>query len=177
MTSRVCMTVCLAGALIPAAAQALQDFDHRVAEYLKVRKASISEVHGLKPTNSPEKIEHHEHELAEEIRKGRAGAKQGDMFTPEITAEFRKLVDVTMHGPDAVRIRESLRSSSPQPPRPLRVNSSYGHGQPLQSTPPSLLLNLPKLPSGLDYRVVGQALILRDTEANLIVDFIPNLIQ
>jgi hypothetical protein len=58
----------------------------------------------------------------------------------------------------------------------LRVNQQYPKGIPLQTTPPSLLLNLPKLPKGLSYRVVDNTLFLLDEEANLIVDFIPNAI-
>ena len=46
---------------------------------------------------------------------------------------------------------------------------------PLQSTPPSLLLNLPVLPKGIEYRVVDHALLLRDTEANIVVDYIPDV--
>ena len=41
--------------------------------------------------------------------------------------------------------------------------------------PPSLLLNLPKLPKELEYRFVGRELILRDIAANLIVDVIPEV--
>ena len=42
----------------------------------------------------------------------------------------------------------------------------------LQSTPPTLLSDLPKLPSELEYRIVGRELVLLDTAANLIVDLL-----
>ena len=70
-------------------------------------------------------------------------------------------------------MRQSLRRSEPVAV-PLRVNESYPESVPLQTTPPSLLRNLPKLPPELEYRVVGRALVLRDTGANLIVDLLPN---
>jgi hypothetical protein len=56
------------------------------------------------------------------------------------------------------------------------VNAVYPnvHGQPLQSAPPTLLANLPILPRGLEYRVAGRTLALRDTEANLVVDILPD---
>jgi hypothetical protein len=54
----------------------------------------------------------------------------------------------------------------------IKVNASYPP-VPLQSMPPSLLANLPRLPAGLDYRIVGRSLVLRDVQANLILDFIP----
>ena len=69
-----------------------------------------------------------------------------------------------------------MKHAEPLAPRPLQVNDAYPPATPLQSTPPSLLLNLPPLPPDLEYRVVGHALILRDIDANLIVDFIPNAI-
>ena len=47
---------------------------------------------------------------------------------------------------------------------------------PLQSTPPSLLMNLPDLPKGLEYRLLGNELVLRDADANVIVDYVPNAV-
>jgi hypothetical protein len=46
----------------------------------------------------------------------------------------------------------------------------------LQSTPPTILMNLPRLPPELEYRINGRALVLRDTNANLVVDLIPDAI-
>jgi hypothetical protein len=154
----------------------LADFHQRVRDYVKLRTIARSEVHGLKPTNSAEQIEHYEHQLAERIREARVGLGPGSIFTPEIAAEFRRLIGITMQGSEAQRIRESLNSSKPVRLLALRVNGKYPDSAPLQSTPPSLLLNLPSLPAEVDYRVVGHNLVLRDTEANLIVDYIPNAI-
>jgi hypothetical protein len=42
--------------------------------------------------------------------------------------------------------------------------------------PPSLLLKLPLLPEQVRYRFVGRAFILRDTEANVILDYIPDVV-
>jgi len=154
----------------------LEDFGKRVTDYVKLHKAARSQVQALKPTNSPEAIEHYEHELGRRIRESRRGFRQGDVFTPEISAEFRRLVAVTMQGEEAARIHKSLRRATPVRPQPLRVNGAYPDGLPLQSTPPSLLLNLPPLPPEVEYRVVGHDLILRDIEANLVIDFISDVI-
>ena len=59
----------------------------------------------------------------------------------------------------------------------LKVNATYPPDTPLPSTPPQVLMNLPKLPEQLEYRIVGKNLIIRDVEANIIVDFVPNAIQ
>ena len=58
----------------------------------------------------------------------------------------------------------------------LRVDASYPEHLPLQTTPPSVLANLPKLPPEVEYRIVGNALVLRDVDANLIVDFTRNVV-
>ena len=46
----------------------------------------------------------------------------------------------------------------------------------LATMPPSLLAALPPLPKSLEYRIIGQYLVLRDVEAALIIDFIPAVI-
>ncbi len=154
----------------------LKEFNRRVSDYVKVHKDAQSAIHRLKPTGSQQAIKQHEQQLAERIRAARQGAVQGNIFAPEIAQEFRRLVSVTMRGPQAARIRRSFESAAPVHLRALRVDSTYPSAVPLQSTPPSLLLNLPPLPPQVEYRVVGHDLVLRDTEANLVVDFIPNAI-
>ena len=157
-------------------ASSIQEFEKRLQEYQKLRKTAKSELPRLKPTNSPEVITHHEHRLAHDIRKARSQARQGEIFTPEVSEEFRKLIAAAMQGPQKARIKESLGSAEPATRHPLRVNETYPSNIPLQSTPPTLLLNLPTLPPELDYRVISHDLVLRDIEANLIVDFIPNAV-
>ena len=58
----------------------------------------------------------------------------------------------------------------------LHVNEAYPAHIPLQSTPPTILMNLPRLPAELEYRIVGHALVLRDAVANIVVDLIPDAI-
>ena len=43
---------------------------------------------------------------------------------------------------------------------------------PLTSVPPQVLQTLPKLTEDLEYRFIGDALILLDVHAHVIVDFI-----
>jgi hypothetical protein len=152
----------------------LADFQQRVAAYMKLRKTAEGQLHKLKPTNSPDAIKHHEHELAKQIRLARSNAAPGNIFTPDVAVVFQHLVAQPLAGPQAPGIQTSLRHAEPVQIADLRVNGDYPERIPLQSTPASLLLNLPKLPPELEYRVVGRALILRDTGANLIVDIIPN---
>jgi hypothetical protein len=153
----------------------LQDFHKRVADYVELHKTARSEVHGLKPTKSPEEIAHYEHRLGARIRELRHGAAEGAIFTPEISGEFRRLIHIAMQGSAATRVQKSLNHAEPVDLPHLRVDSTYPEGIPLQSTPPSVLLNLPPLPPEVEYRVVGHDLVLRDIDANLIVDLIRNV--
>jgi hypothetical protein len=155
----------------------VKDFTDRVAAYVKLHNSAQAAVHRPKPTNSPEAIKEYEQGLAEQICALRKDAVQGAIFTPQIADQFRRLIGITMKGAGAVRIRESLKRAAPVPGFTLRVNSVYPAELPLQSTPPTLLLNLPTLPKEVEYRVVGHDLLLRDVDANLIVDFITNAIS
>ena len=58
----------------------------------------------------------------------------------------------------------------------FKVNAKYPEGQPKPTMPANLLLNLPPLPEPLEYRVVGQHLLLLDTAADLVVDYMLNVI-
>lgn len=151
-------------------------FQQRIAVYMKLRKTAIE---GLPPVSKVSKqgdVAEKQRPLADQIRQARAGARQGDICSPEIANELKHLIAVAMAGRDASRIRASLRNAEPVT-LPLKVNDSFPENLPLQSTPPTLLLNLPELPKELEYRIVGRALVLLDSEANIIVDFVPGALS
>jgi hypothetical protein len=54
----------------------------------------------------------------------------------------------------------------------LMVNGRYPDTVPLTSVPPQVLQTLPKLTEDLEYRFIGDALILLDVHAHVIADFI-----
>ena len=155
-----------------------QEFQKRVSDYLKLRKTIEGQAPRLKPTVSVEKIEHHQTEFTHKIREARRSARRGDIFTSEISSEFRRLIALALQGSNAGRVEKSLRSAEPEVRARVRVevNHKYPASVPLQSTPATLLVNLPKLPPELEYRVVGHYLVLMDVKANLILDYIPKAI-
>lgn len=150
------------------------DFQNKVADYMKVRQ-NAQTLSVPKNTDQSEKIADYQRQMAAAIRSARSGAKQGDIFTPDITQLFRKLVSSSLNSQEGQQIRKSYQHAEPLHGLRLGVNESYPDAVPLQSMPPSLLLNLPKLPKELEYRFVGRELVLRDIAANLIVDVIPDL--
>jgi hypothetical protein len=155
----------------------MQTFEQRVTEYMKLHKSAEGTLPALKkPTESPVKIRHHEHALRKAIVAQRPRAKEGNIFTPEICAEFRRLVGIAYQS-DSQHIRESFAHAEPGTWNVrVHINGEYPDNRPLQSMPPSLLMNLPPLPPELEYRAVGRNLVLRDARANLVVDVIPRVI-
>jgi len=149
----------------------VQQFRTRANGYITWREKNVGRAPA--PTNSPEKLDDARHELANKIRTARAGAKQGQIFTPEIADYFRKQISATLNGPHGNEVRQSLRHAEPVK-MDLQINQSYPANVPLQSTPPTLLLNLPELPKGMEYRIIDRELVLRDSDANIIVDYIPD---
>lgn len=151
-------------------AKAVAEFQQRAKQYLDWRNQI-----GKSPSaaNSPTKIIAARRDLANKVRVGRAGAKQGEIFTPQVADYFRRQIAATLNGPRGKHIRSSLQRSEPTEME-LQINQSYPEKMALQSTPPTLLLDLPELPKGLEYRILGRQLALRDLDANIIVDYVPN---
>lgn len=133
----------------------------------------------LKPTADVKQLEEQRVQLRTQIQQSRPNAKQGEFFSTEIAPVFRRLLAQTLAGPDGKKIRASLAHAEPGAPADFKVNEVFPNlkGQPMQSTPPSLLGNLPVLPKGLEYRVAGNTLAIRDSDANLVVDYLPNALQ
>lgn len=153
-----------------ADAKAVADFQARAKQYIQLREKAAGK---QSTTDSPEKLQAKRRELANKIRVARAGAKQGEIFTPEVAEYFRHQIAATLNGPHGNEVRETLRNAEPVKMQ-LQINISYPGKVPFQSTPPTLLLNLPELPKGLEYRLIDRELILRDTDANIVVDYVPN---
>lgn len=153
----------------------VMDFEKQVKDYMKLRKKAESGIPAFKPTDSAHKINEHRRLLAASIQAARLQAKQGDIFSPEITQEFKRLISMAYRA-EATKVRATLRNDEPVNDVCVKVNAVYPERIPLQTTPPSILLNLPELPRELDYRIVGRTLVLRDVGANLIVDYIPGAI-
>ncbi len=163
------------GQRVNVGAQHIADFQQRVEAYVKLRNEATAGMPGQKSTDSPGKMGDQERELAQRIRSLRPSARKGDIFTPEISAEFLRLIRLAWRSSDAAQMRRSLARAEPVSIT-IHINDAYPAAIPLQSMPPTLLENLPSLPKELEYRVIGHNLVLRDARANLIVDFIERAI-
>jgi hypothetical protein len=155
-------------------AAVIGEFGKRVNAYLALRGSVEGQIGRLKPTSSAEAISRHEREMRHRIRAARKDARQGDIFSPEIAAEIRRLIALAMQPQAAKHVEQSLRHAEPVRLN-LHVNDTYPEAAPLQSTPPTLLENLPKLPAGIEYRINGRDLLLLDARARLVLDIVPGV--
>jgi hypothetical protein len=151
----------------------VKEFQNRIDNYLSAKKKQDI---AKKPTDSPGKLAQEKQQTAEKTQATRPEAQQGDIFTPPVATYFKKQIEGTLRGPNGEKVRTSLRHAEPLPNVQLKVNARYPKNLPLQSTPPTLLMNLPQLPKELQYRIVGSTLVLYDMSSGLIVDFIPNAV-
>ena len=154
-------------------AVAVKEFQDRINNYLSAKKKQDI---AKKPTDSPGKLAQEKQQTAEKTQAARPEAQRGDIFTPAVTAYFKKQIKGTLRGPNGDKVRASLRHAEPLPNVQLQVNAKYPSNLPLQSTPPTLLMNLPPLPKELQYRIVGSTLVLYDMSSGLVVDFIPGAV-
>jgi len=153
-----------------------QDFRKRIDAYIALRVEALKGVGPLKPTADPAEIAAGERTLAERITAARSDAKPGDIFTPEISRRFRELLAPQLKGESGRHARAIVTDDAP-PAVPFKVNAPYPQGKPFPTVPAAMLVNLPPLPKQVEYRIIDKHLILRDTEANVIVDFMLNAIR
>jgi hypothetical protein len=163
-------------------AAVMADFQKRVATYLAVKKGVDKKTPDQKETKDPVKIEATQKLLASKIISARTGARQGDIFTPEVRTKFRQLLIPEVKGTTGKETKQEIdeefeEHEAENRKGPLKVNAEYPQGMPLATTPPNVLLSLPKLPDGLEYRFVEKTLLIRDADANVIVDLMPNAIR
>ena len=152
-------------------AEVLADFNARLNTYVEMRKKADDTVPAQKNTNDARVISSAQQGLADRIRTARAGAKAGDIFTPEIAAKFRRLLRPEA-GPET---KAAIRDDNPGT-IPFKVNGAYPEKETLSTVPPNVLQVLPKLSPDIEYRFVGKHLILRDSRSNLIIDYMLNAI-
>jgi Calcineurin-like phosphoesterase len=105
--------------------------------------------------------------------KLRSNAMQGDLFVPGAAATIRRDVMQVFNGVRHDLLMDALaeqndtgKAASPAPP--IMINQHIDAPR----VPPLLLDSLPPLPKQLEYDFVGRTLLLRDVDADVVVDFL-----
>ena len=153
-------------------AKRLVEFNERIEQYLAMRNKADDGAPKLKETEKPAEIQTAQLSLATRIRAMRTGAKQGDIFTTATAAHFRRILRPELDKTTKDAIKDD------NPGIPFQGQRPYPEKEPLSTVPPNVLTTLPELPEDqeIEYRFVGKHLILLDSRANLIIDYLPNAI-
>lgn len=156
------------------------DFSKRVEEYVSLRNKLADSVGPLDTKMSQNEIASRSTKLANAIMAARQTAKLGDIFTPEVSTimatiikeEYSRRPKSTLNarGDAQQELQDERPSFVPQ------VNMIYPTSAPLATFPASLLPLLPALPKEVEYRIVATSLLLRDIEANVIIDIMKNAV-
>jgi hypothetical protein len=163
--------------------EGVREFNARIKSYMELQKRVSSNVPPLATTEAdPAKIATRTKALGNGIQQARAGAKPGDIFSPQAAQEFRQIIRGALAGKQGAPSRDTVKTGNPAEEEGttskivLAVNTPYPDTAPRSSVPASLLVNLPQLPKGLEYRFLGRHLILLDSMANLILDYLLDIV-
>lgn len=139
-----------------------------------VTQAAAVPAQAVSPEQAAEAIRVRERTLASAIRTTvRPTARVGDVLSPEVAAFLRDQLKAAFESPRADLIRDELaeqnegrRADAPAP----QINQTVDAPR----VPPILLELLPLLPEQLAFDFERRALILRDVDANIVVDLVPD---
>ena len=159
-----------------ATAATLQQFKRQVDAYIAFHKKLENTLPALPKQTDPKTIDAHQRALAQLIQSARKGAKQGDIFQPPMQRLVRTLLRPIFQGPDGAQVKAEIADNEYKNVK-LAVNGRYPDEVPISTVPPQVLAQLPKLEEELEYRFIHTHMILFDSHAHLIVDFVERAFQ
>jgi len=162
------------GPLSQEDARALATMNDRLKQYVELHVKLEESLPKLPKDATPLQIDKNQRMLEKLVREARATAKPGDIFTPEAQPVIKRLLATVFGGPDGKQLKSSIMDENTVVPATIKltVNARYPDVVPLTSVPPQVLQTLPKLTEDLEYRFVGDWLILLDTHAHVVADYI-----
>jgi hypothetical protein len=159
------------GPLSPADAQTLATMNDRLKDYIDLHTKLERSLPRLPKDATPQEIDKNQRAFETLVRNARATAKPGDIFTREARPVIKRLLATVFGGPDGRQLKASIMDENTVGIK-ISVNGRYPDTVPLSSVPPQVLQTLPKLSEDMEYRFIGDRLILLDTHAHVIADFI-----
>ena len=155
----------------------LADFNARLDRFVTLQR-SLLKRSPLSENSTPAQIEARQETLAAQLRMIRKNARQGDIFTPPVAALFTRLMAPEVQQAPRETKQALAEEDGEVAQVNLVVNATWPASEPLTTVPANLLAKLPQLPPDVEYRISNRRhLILRDVDANIIVDFIYNAIR
>jgi len=101
----------------------------------------------------------------------RPAAQQGDVLSPTAADVIRQQLGAAFAGPKADLIADGLRDQN-EGREPGTISIAINQSVALPHLPPVLLDVLPELPDQVGFAFSGRTLVLRDVDADVVVDFI-----
>jgi hypothetical protein len=159
------------GPLSEADAKSLATMNDKVRDYIDLHDKIEKELPKLPDQASPQQIDRNQRLFEQKMREARKGAKAGDIFTAEARPVIVKLLAEVFSSPEGKALKASIMDENPKDIA-HRVNGRYPDTVPLSTVPPKVLQAMPRLSEDMEYRFIGDDLILLDTHAHIIADFI-----
>ena len=153
----------------------MAEFTKRIQAYFELHRKLEGTLPPRPDTATATELEAYQTKLAGMIARARPDASQGDFFTREIRGILRGRIHKVLSGPNANQIVGEIMDENPGRIR-LRVNARYPDEVPRSTMPTEILSVLPKLPEDLEYRFLGDRLILLDIHANIVLDHMDDAI-
>lgn len=125
-------------------------------------------------TSDREAIERWRATLAAGIRFARVPANEGDVFGPDVEALIRSRVRDMAGVYTAVPLDVDEGDGRRTPA--VSINDSLPWGVAVR-VPPDLLVALPPIPESLEYRLLGNDLLLWDARVDLVVDILREVVR
>ena len=155
-------------------AEALAEFNKRVTEYAEMHRRLEATLPKLPKETTSQVIDTHQRALEKLIQAERRKAQPGNIFTQPVRRGFRRVFARVFSGAEGRDLKATILDENPGRIR-IAVNSRYPDSVPLSTVPPQLLSSLPTLPEEIEYRFLGERLVLLDVHAHTIIDFMDDV--
>jgi hypothetical protein len=159
-------------------ARAVEDFNTRIQAYITVHHQAEEEsalAAHPEALSSTKEIADRKYKLAKQIALLRKDTGEGNIFTAEAKAHFIRAIDSAYQAnPEAISIAVACAPTCAE--QSVAANAVYPERLGFSMMTPTLLRRLPQLPQELEYRILNRDLIIRDREANWIIDVMRNAV-
>jgi hypothetical protein len=154
---------------------AYKHLNEEIARYLAINTDLRAEVTGPVPNSTARELNTASDMLFNAIRRARPRGRQGDFFDADATGLIMQRLREALRSPNASAALAGIDDERPATLRP-QIYVRFPAADEMATMPPSLLRVLPPLPAELEYRIVGEYLVLRDVKAAMILDFVPKAV-
>jgi hypothetical protein len=152
-------------------AAAIAQFEAAIADYMALRQRLRDEIAGPVAGSTATQLTQASDSLAAAIQRARSGARPGSIFVVPVAVVVKRRVDDAIRHDNLGPVLANI-DDEPVTVRAPAIHLRFPAASQMATMPPSLLAALPQLPKELEYRIVGDSLVLRDVDAALIIDFI-----